>query len=292
MDVIQTVRAMQQWADEVRAAGRRLALVPTMGALHEGHLALVRAAAARGDVVAVSIFVNPTQFGPGEDFERYPRTLQADVDRLAAVGEEVEVVVFAPSVQEMYPNGQASHLTWVTVERLDEHLCGAFRPGHFRGVTTVVAQLFLICKPHVAVFGRKDAQQLLILQRMVRDLHFDVEVVGVPTVREADGLARSSRNIYLRDAERAQARVLSEAVAAARRRIEEGEQEAEAVVESMRLTLAQAPLARVQYAEVVDVETLQPLRRIEPGRDVLAAVAVYFGNTRLIDNAFVRAPAP
>ncbi|SHK20959.1 pantoate--beta-alanine ligase [Rhodothermus profundi] len=287
MEVIRSVKAMQAHADARRREGQRLALVPTMGALHEGHLALVREARARADHVTVSIFVNPTQFGPNEDYARYPRQLEQDVAALDALGVDV---VFAPTVEEMYPEGAASHLTWVYVEKLDAHLCGRYRPGHFRGVATVVAKLFNICKPHVAVFGLKDAQQFQIIRRMVQDLSYDIELVGVPTVREPDGLALSSRNVYLNPEERAQAVVLSRAVEAARRAIEAGEQRPEAIVEAMRQILARAPLARVQYVEVVDAETLQPVRQIRPGQRVLAGVAVFFGNTRLIDSVFVEAP--
>lgn len=286
--LIHTVKDMQAWADRRRQSGRRLGLVPTMGALHEGHLELVREAARRTDDVAVSIFVNPTQFGPGEDYARYPRMLEADTQKLEAV-RGGEVTVFAPPVEELYPGGQDANRTWVQVEELDRHLCGRYRPGHFRGVTTVVARLFNVCKPHVAVFGLKDAQQFLILRRMARDLSYDVELVGVPTVREPDGLALSSRNVYLSAREREQAVVLSRAVREARRRIEGGEQDPGAIVEAMRKTLAEAPDARVQYAEVVDVETVQPVDRIAPGQEVLAAVAVFFGETRLIDNAFATA---
>ncbi len=288
MQRIRTVRAMQALADAERAAGKTLALVPTMGALHAGHLALVEEARRLADHVTVSIFVNPTQFGPGEDFAQYPRTLEQDLAALEAVG-GVEAV-FAPSVEEMYPDGQDGQRTWVVVEALDAHLCGRYRPGHFRGVATVVAKLFYACRPHVAVFGRKDAQQFLILRRMARDLNLGVEVVGVPIVREADGLALSSRNVYLTPSQRRQAGVLSQAVAAARQAIARGEQHPAVLVESMRKIMAQAPEAQVQYAEVVDVETLAPLDRIAPGQEVLAAVAVFFGQTRLIDNAFARAP--
>lgn len=287
MEVIQTVVAMQAHAEARRREGRRLALVPTMGALHEGHLTLVRAARCHADHVTVSIFVNPTQFGPGEDYARYPRQLARDVATLEALGVDV---VFAPSVAEMYPEGPEANLTWVYVERLDAHLCGRYRPGHFRGVTTVVAKLFNICKPHVAVFGLKDAQQFQIIRRMVRDLHYDIELIGVPTVRDADGLALSSRNAYLTPEERAQAVVLSQAIEAAQQAIRQGEQRIEAIVEAMRQTLARAPLARVQYAEVVDAETLQPVDRIMPGQQVLIGVAVFFGQTRLIDSAFVEVP--
>ena len=288
MELIHTVAAMQARADDRRRAGKTLALIPTMGALHDGHLALVEAAKAHGDHLTVSLFVNPTQFAPGEDFERYPRTLEKDREALEGGG-GVDVL-FAPGVEEMYPGGQAQQRIWVDVEQLDAHLCGRYRSGHFKGVVTVVSKLFLCCKPHAAVFGLKDAQQYLILRRLSRDLLFGVEIIGVPTVREPDGLALSSRNVYLSPDERAQAVVVSQAVVAARQRIEEGEQQVQGVVETMLRVIAQAPAAQVQYAEVVSTETLQPIIQIEPGQDVLAAVAVFFGKTRLIDNAFVRAP--
>jgi pantoate--beta-alanine ligase len=290
MDLIHTVRAMQSLADEHRSAEQTLALVPTMGALHEGHLELVEVARRHADHVTVSIFVNPTQFGPDEDFDRYPRQLEVDWKALEARG-GVDVI-FAPVLEELYPDGQAAQRTWVEVEQMDKHLCGRHRPGHFRGVTTVVSKLFHCCRPHIAVFGRKDAQQFIILQRMVRDLNFGIELVGVPIVREADGLALSSRNVYLTPDERRQAMVLSLAVEAARERILGGEQQAKALVETMRQTIAQAPNARIQYTEVVDAATLQPLDTLVPGQEALAAVAVYFGATRLIDNVFVRVPQP
>jgi pantoate--beta-alanine ligase len=290
MDRITTVDAMQRFADRTRSSGETIALVPTMGALHAGHLALVREAVDRADRVVVSIFVNPTQFGPDEDYEAYPRDLDDDEARLRELGVDA---VFAPSVEEMYPNAGGSFddpITWVTVDRLTDHLCGAYRDGHFRGVTTVVAKLLNACKPHVAVFGTKDAQQLVIIRRMVEDLLMDVDIVGVETVREPDGLAASSRNAYLSDDERRQARVLSEAVEAAKARIFGGEQEAEPVVEAMQQALAAAPDGEVQYAEVVDARTLQPVDSIAPGTEVIAAVAVFFGDTRLIDNAFISVP--
>ena len=291
VDLIQTASAMQALAERERQSGRRLALVPTMGALHRGHLALVEEAKRHADHVTVSVFVNPTQFGPGEDFERYPRTLGEDLEKLETAG-GVDVV-FAPSVAEMYPGGaDEKGQTSVEVGGMAEHLCGRSRPGHFRGVATVVTKLFHVGRPHVAVFGLKDAQQFLILRRMARDLHFGIELVGVPIVREADGLALSSRNVYLSEAERAEAVVLSRAVGAARRAIEGGERRSEALVEMMRRALKRAEAARVEYAEVVDQATLQPPERIAPGQAVLAAVAVHFGSTRLIDNAFVTAPTP
>jgi pantoate--beta-alanine ligase len=291
MDVLRTVDAMQAHADAARAHGHTLALVPTLGALHDGHLALVRRALEAADHVTVSVFVNPTQFGPDEDYEEYPRDLEGDRDRLEALGVDA---LFAPSVDEMYPflhdEAFGQPLAWVDVERLDEHLCGAYREGHFRGVATVVTKLFHACKPDLGVFGRKDAQQYVILKRLVDDLLLDVEIVGVPTVRAEDGLAESSRNAYLSPEERAQAPVLYEAVQAARAAIERGEQAPQAVVETMDQALAAAPDANVQYAEVVDARTLQPVDRLRPGERVIAAVAVFFGETRLIDNVFVDVP--
>lgn len=288
MTIIHTIAEAQDRADRQRSAGRRLVLVPTMGALHRGHIALVREAFEHGDDVTVSIFVNPTQFAPGEDFERYPRTLEEDVDRL----EEIDpgLTIFAPSAGEMYPGEPDENLTWVEVEQLDQTLCGRHREGHFRGVTTVVAKLFNACKPHAAVFGLKDAQQFVVIRRMAADLLWDVKVIGVPTVREPDGLAHSSRNAYLTEDHRRQAVVLSEAVNGAERLISRGEQHSEAIVESMLSRLRRAPEGRVQYVEVVDADSLQPVSRLHPGRCVLAAVAVFFGETRLIDSTFVRVP--
>ena len=291
MERIRTVDAMQTHAEAARADGQSLALVPTLGALHDGHLALVRTALEAADHVTVSVFVNPTQFGPGEDYDAYPRDLEGDREKLEALGVDA---LFAPSVEEMYPYvddaALPGPLAWVSVDRLDEHLCGAHREGHFRGVTTVVTKLFNACKPNIGVFGTKDAQQYVILQRMVEDLLFDIEIVGVPTVREPDGLARSSRNDYLDPNERKQATVLYEAVTAAEEAIERGEQEAQSVVRAMENALAAAPDADVQYAEVVDAHTLQPVEHLAPGQEILAAVAVFFGDTRLIDNTFVHVP--
>ncbi|MFB6280282.1 MAG: pantoate--beta-alanine ligase [Salinibacter sp.] len=291
MDVIRTVDEIQAHADAARAEGQTLALVPTLGALHEGHLTLIRRALEEADHVTVSVFVNPTQFGPDEDYDEYPRDLEGDQKKLEALNVDA---LFAPSVDEMYPyvddEALPGPLAWVSVDRLDEHLCGAYREGHFRGVTTVVTKLFHACKPDLAVFGKKDAQQYVILQRLVETLLFDIDIVGVPTVREPDGLATSSRNEYLDPEEREQASVLFEAVTAAEEAIEEGEQEAEAVVRAMENKLAAAPDGEVEYAEVVDANTLQPTDHLAPGQDVLAAVAVYFGDTRLIDNTFVEVP--
>ena len=286
LPVFLTVQEMQAHADAARATGHRLALVPTMGALHAGHLALVEDARQRGDHVTVSVFVNPTQFAPGEDYDAYPRTLDADLDALEAAG-GVDAV-FAPDAGSMYPFGLPPFAT-VSVRELGRHLCGASRPGHFQGVTTVVTKLFLACRPHVAVFGQKDAQQLAIVRRMTEELGFGVEVVGHPIVREPDGLAMSSRNRFLSPDERRQAVVLSRALRAAGEALAEGERGASALAGVMEAQVATAPLAQIDYAEVVDADALQPVSTLsaqgESGGRYLAALAVRFGGTRLIDNA-------
>ncbi|MDW7709056.1 MAG: pantoate--beta-alanine ligase [Deferrisomatales bacterium] len=264
-----------------RAGGARVALVPTMGCLHEGHLELVRAAKGLAGLTVVSIFVNPTQFGPGEDFDRYPRALERDAALLRAEGVDV---LFAPPVEEMYPPGFG---TFVNVERLAEPLCGARRPGHFRGVATVVAKLFHAVEPDVAVFGEKDYQQLQVIRRMVTDLQMPVTVVGVPTVREADGLALSSRNTYLTGPEREQALGLHRALERAQGLMDAGEERPEALEEAARGVLEAAGL-RVDYAEVRHPETLERMDRAAPR--ALLALAAYAGQTRLIDNRVLVAP--
>ena len=283
---------MQAHAGAARCAGRRLALVPTMGALHDGHLALVRAARSAVGVeghVTVSVFVNPTQFAPGEDYEEYPRTLDADREALAASGAAVDAV-FAPEAQEMYPFGLPP-LATVQVGEMGQYLCGASRPGHFDGVTSVVTRLFLACRPDVAVFGEKDAQQLAILRRMTRELGFGIEIASHPIVREADGLALSSRNRYLAPEARAQAAVLSRALFAATHAAGQGERSADALRALMRETISAAPLARIDYAEIVDADTLRPATTLDPegasGGRYLAAVAASVGGTRLIDNVLL-----
>ncbi|NRA02630.1 MAG: pantoate--beta-alanine ligase [Myxococcales bacterium] len=270
------IRELQCWADAERAARRRIALVPTMGALHEGHLALVHAAGAWADRVVVSVFVNPTQFGPDEDFERYPRDLERDCELLGEAGADL---VFAPTVDEIYPPGD---VTRVEVQRLSRGLCGASRPGHFLGVTTVVARLLLAAKPHVAVFGMKDYQQLAVIRRMERDLHFGVEIVGVPIVREPDGIAMSSRNTYLSPVERRQARALYAGLCEARARFESGERRAGALIEAVRLRVGKEPLAEIDYIELCATDDLEPVESVEG--QALLALAVRFGETRLIDN--------
>ena len=255
-----------------------------MGALHDGHHALVDVAKKESDLTVVSIFVNPTQFGPNEDLDRYPRTLEQDI---AALNQRGGVdAVFAPSVRDMYPDGPDRQLVWVTPSSMADVLCGAFRPGHFRGVATVVTKLFAVCQPDSAVFGLKDAQQFVILSKLVRDLGFQIRMVGVPTVREADGLALSSRNRFLSKEEREQSVVLSRAVGEAKRAIESGERDADEVRRILNETIDESDLALTQYVDVTDARTLQPLQAIRKGQHVLSAVAVFFGSTRLIDNSF------
>lgn len=251
-----------------------------MGALHQGHLKLVRVAKRRCEGVVVSIFVNPLQFGPKEDYATYPRDFKKDQKLLKDVGADV---VFYPAVREMYPPDYA---TYVEVEGLTRYLCGRSRHGHFRGVTTVVAKLFNIVRPHIAVFGQKDAQQALVIKRMVRDLNFDIEIVVVPTVREADGLAMSSRNLYLTQKERTQAPVLFRSLQLAKRLIKAGERDATKVKRTMRRLIQNEPEGRIDYVEIVDTQRLEPVKVIKG--EVLIALAVYFGKTRLIDNLIIR----
>ncbi|MGP0097111.1 MAG: pantoate--beta-alanine ligase [Terriglobales bacterium] len=261
---------------EARAGGKRLGLVPTMGALHEGHLSLVRAAKAQCDVVAVSIFVNPTQFAPSEDLAKYPRQFERDERLLETEGVEI---LFAPRVEEIYPGGEIS---WVWVEGLSEKLDGRSRPGHFRGVTTIVAKLFHIIEPAAAFFGQKDAAQLAVIRRMVRDLNFPVEIVACPIVREADGLAMSSRNAYLNGEERVRARVLRRSLLRVEGEFRAGERDAGRLISAGKEILAGEPQVRLDYFEIVDPDTLDPVERIS--QKALAAVAAYVGSTRLIDN--------
>lgn len=284
--LISTSSEIRRFSDELRVRGERLALVPTMGALHEGHLALVKEARKHVDRVVVSIFVNPTQFGPNEDYDLYPRTLEAD---LAAL-EKVEGVdaVFAPPVEDMYPAGAR---TIIHVKDLGDHLCGPFRPGHFDGVATVVARLLTVVRPDAAVFGKKDAQQFVILKRLTEDLGFGTKLIGVDTIREADGLALSSRNRYLNAEARKQAVVLSRAILSTRDAIMNyGEREPHVLVDRMLREIQKAPLVRLQYAELVDATTLAPLYSLESGREILAAVAVFVDGVRLIDNQFIVVP--
>jgi pantoate--beta-alanine ligase len=254
----------------------RIGLVPTMGALHEGHLSLVRRARADNDTVVVSIFVNPTQFGPSEDYARYPRDPDRDLALLRDLGTDV---VFMPPVEEMYPEGFD---TYVQVEKLSQVLEGASRPGHFRGVATVVTKLFNIVQPHRAYFGQKDAQQLAVIRRLTRDLDLPVEVVGLPTVREPDGLAMSSRNAYLSPEERKAAPVLYRSLEAAQELWRSGVRDVSLIRQRMNEVLAAEPLARVDYVSVADAETLEELETVD--RPALVSLAVRIGGTRLIDN--------
>lgn len=281
MKIIESASEMQQTALALRAQGRRIGFVPTMGNLHDGHLSLVRIAKQHADVVIVSIFVNPTQFGPNEDFAAYPRTFEAD--RALCEAEGVDLV-FHPSVPEMYPAGASVS---VTENSLSRTLCGAARPGHFDGVCTVVAKLFNIVLPHVAVFGEKDAQQLRVIRRMVRDLRIPVEIVSGPTAREADGLARSSRNQYLTAEQRPQAVCLRRALDEAERLFAAGERDPNNLVAVLRAVVGRAPAAKIDYIEIVDDETLQPLDG-PIARPALVALAVWVGKPRLIDNAVLR----
>ena len=281
MKVISSTLEMQQAALALRAQGKRIGFVPTMGNLHDGHLSLVRIAKRRADVVAVSVFVNPAQFGPTEDFAAYPRTFAAD---RALCEQEGADLLFHPAVAEMYAADASVRLVETS---LSDTLCGAARPGHFDGVCTVVAKLFNVVLPHVAVFGEKDAQQLRVIRRMVRDLRFPVEIVAGPTAREPDGLARSSRNQYLTAEQRPQAVCLRRALAEAERRFAAGERDPAALVAAMRAVVAQAPAAKIDYVAIVDDETLQPLAG-PIARPALAALAVWVGQPRLIDNAVLR----
>ncbi len=257
--------------------------MPTMGALHVGHVSLIEAAVNNGDFVIVSIFVNPTQFGPGEDYEKYPRPLEADlaICRKASVD-----VVFAPTPKEMYP---AENLTWVTVEKLTEPLCGRSRPGHFRGVTTVCAKLFNIVEPDAAYFGQKDGQQAIVIQRMVADLNMPLRIVVCPTVREPNGLAVSSRNQYLNDRQKQDAAVIYASLQECRRMIDAGVSDAGQIVGRMRGMLEQVALIKIEYVSIVDAETLEDVQAV--GGRVLVAVAVRIGPARLIDNIMVDAGA-
>jgi pantoate--beta-alanine ligase len=280
MKICSTIAEGRAACRAVRASGKRLGLVPTMGALHEGHLSLVRAARAQCDAVVVSIFVNPTQFGPKEDLAKYPRPFDRDCRLLEREGVEI---LFAPAVEEIYPKSNSNaEGTWVVVEGLSEKLDGRSRPGHFRGVTTIVSKLFHIVEPEVAFFGQKDAAQLAVIRRMVRDLNFAVEIVACPIVRESDGLAMSSRNAYLDGEERRHALVLQRSLQETRQRFQAGERIAANLISAAKEVIRRVPQVALDYFEIVDPETLDPVERIS--KKTLVAVAAYVGTTRLIDN--------
>jgi pantoate--beta-alanine ligase len=279
MKLVHSIEEMRSLSRAARSGGALLGLVPTMGALHEGHLSLVRAAHEKSDLVAASIFVNPTQFGPNEDFAKYPRALEADCALLEREGVEL---VFAPPVEEMYPKGV---VTWVVVEGLSDRLCGKSRPGHFRGVTTVVAKLFHIVEPDIAFFGQKDAAQVASIKRMVRDLNMPVTIEVCPIVREPDGLAISSRNAYLSPQERTSALVLYRSLMQVQKLFAAGERDSANLISAARQEFATEPGVRLDYVEVVDPETLEP--EIGVSKGALLAVAAFVGQTRLIDNTLL-----
>ena len=281
MKIIESIREMRDWSEAERRQGRRVVLVPTMGFLHEGHLSLVREGKKRGDRLVVSIFVNPAQFGPKEDYEAYPRDFARDSALLEREGVDV---VFHPSAEEIYPRG---HGTFVEVEGSSGRLCGAFRPGHFRGVATVVAKLFNIVRPGAAIFGAKDYQQLRIVRRMAEDLCLDVEVVGHPIVRERDGLAMSSRNLYLSRKERQAALSLSRALKKAEALVGQGERDGERIVAAATREIERSPLARIEYVSLCDPLTLERVNRL--AGETLLALAVWVGKARIIDNIILKA---
>ena len=282
MEILRTVEELRTWSRGVRCKGEgAIGLVPTMGALHAGHASLIRAAAEQCPKrVVVSIFVNPTQFGPNEDFARYPRTFSADCEIAEREG---ATVIFAPGVEEMYPAGAA---TFVDVEGLSERLDGKSRPGHFRGVATVVAKLLIAAEPDLAFFGQKDAAQVAVLRRLVADLRMSTQIVVCPIVRESDGLAMSSRNVYLGAEERKQALVLSHAIRCVQDLVAGGQRGATALIEAAHKTFAEQPEVRVDYVELVNWETLLPVNAVQPG--TLLALAAWVGSTRLIDNALLQ----
>lgn len=276
MKIVKTVAEMQHLCRSLRVEKAPLGLVPTMGALHKGHLSLVRRARSECATVAASIFVNPLQFGPNEDLAKYPRTFDDDCEQLAAEG---VALLFAPTPEEMYPQGAA---TKISVEGIGDRLDGASRPGHFIGVATIVAKLFNVIQPHRAYFGQKDAAQLAVLRQMVRDLNFDLEVIGCPIVRDSDGLALSSRNKYLSPAERVQALALRRALLHIEQRIGAGERQTDLLLREATRILHETDGVKADYVAAVDAQTLQPVGRAEPG--TLVAVAAWIGQTRLIDN--------
>lgn len=279
METITSVAEMQQRATAARDAGKTISFVPTMGFLHQGHASLLREGRAQSDLLVLSIFVNPTQFGVGEDFESYPRDLQQDSEIAAQSGVDI---IFAPTAGEMYPQG---YQTYINVETVSLPLCGASRPGHFRGVTTVVAKLFNIVKPSQAFFGEKDFQQLTVIRRMVRDLNMDVKIVGMPTVREDDGLAKSSRNTYLSPEERSAALCLSRSLAAVSDLYRSGETNVVRLREELLNILNSESLARIDYAEFRDGDSLEEVGQADDR--TVVALAVRIGTTRLIDNTMI-----
>lgn len=276
--IVKTVAEVRTLVKSAKKEGKTVGLVPTMGYLHEGHQSLIERAVSENDFVVVSDFVNPTQFGPNEDFESYPRDINKDAELCEKAGADV---IFNPEADEMYHN----QLTGVTMSEITKHLCGASRPTHFNGVCQVVAKLFNIVAPDRAYFGEKDAQQLMVIKKMVTDLNFDIEIVGCPIIREADGLAKSSRNTYLNAEERQAALCLSKSLNIGRELIAKGEKNADTVRKAIRAEIEKEPLARIDYVEIVSLDTLAPTDITEGG--ILTAIAVYIGKTRLIDNFII-----
>lgn len=276
--VVKTVKEVREFVKDARRNGKTIGFVPTMGFLHEGHKSLIVRAAKENDVVVVSDFVNPTQFGPNEDFEAYPR----DIDKDARLCEEAGAdIIFNPEPDEMY----SSPLTTISVDKITKGLCGKTRPIHFNGVCTVVSKLFNIVTPDRAYFGEKDAQQLIVVKKMVKDLNFDIEIIGCPIIRESDGLAKSSRNTYLNAEERSAALCLSRSLKIGKEMIENGEKEAQAVKNAIISEIEKEPLAKIDYVEIVDLDNLESTNRTDVG--ILCAMAVYIGKTRLIDNFII-----
>jgi len=276
MILIRSIKKMQSFSEGIRRQGKKIAFVPTMGYFHDGHLHLMQQAKKMADLVVVSIYVNPTQFGPTEDFSQYPRDLDRDLEMAERVGVDA---VICPSDQEMYPSG---YQTYVNVDKVTQHLCGISRPGHFRGVTTVCNKLFNIVRPHMAIFGRKDFQQLIAIHRMIKDLNMGIEVIGLPTVRESDGLAMSSRNKYLKRDERPSALTLFRALKAAQRLYFRGERKSSVIISAAERIIKKAPFTSIDYIQICDMSTLKDVDRIK--RKTIIALAVKVGTTRLIDN--------
>ncbi len=280
MQILRTVPEMQSAARELRAAGRTVAFVPTMGALHEGHLDLIRLAATKADVVVASIFVNPTQFGPNEDYNRYPRDLEGDTAKCESAGADI---IFAPTKDELYPAGYS---TYITEEAVAKPLEGISRPVHFRGVTTIVAKLFNIVQPTCAIFGQKDAQQVAVIRKMVTDLHLQVEILTCPTTRDTDGLALSSRNAYLTPTQRQAATAIPRTLEFIKGMVDKGERRAERLTAEATHLLAEHRQIRVIYVAIVNPATMQSQREVEPGQSLLA-IAAWVDETRLIDNVLL-----
>lgn len=279
--IIRNVREMQRTSERLRASGKRIGVVPTMGFLHEGHLSLIRIAKLKSDAVITTLFVNPTQFGPNEDFSRYPRAFERDLALATGAGTDY---LFAPEAAQMYPTGFS---TYVNVEGITDVLEGKSRPGHFRGVATVVAKLFNITKPNIAVFGQKDAQQVAVIRRMIKDLNFDVELFVAPTIRETDGLAMSSRNTYLTPEQRAEATALFKALKLAERNVKLGERDCGALLDAMRKFITENSSGQVDYISFADNYDLHELETLQSGQSTLVSLAVKFGTTRLIDNIVI-----